>query len=74
MTVGGWFDAEDMYGALHTYQSIEKQNPPSTKNYLVMGHGPWSVDVREGHKPGEHLLGLDANLKFAEEEVSFFDY
>ena len=45
MTVGGWFDAEDLYGALHTYEAIEKQNPPSVKNFLVMGpwsHGQWA--------------------------------
>jgi hypothetical protein len=24
MTVGGWFDAEDLYGPLNTYQAIEK--------------------------------------------------
>ncbi len=43
MTVGGWFDAEDLYGALHTYESIEK-NSPDTYNILVMGpwfHGGW---------------------------------
>jgi putative CocE/NonD family hydrolase len=75
MTVGGWFDAEDMYGALHTYQSIEKQNPPSTKNYLVMGpwsHGQWMFG--KATNLGNIYWGLDANLKFAEEEVSFFDY
>ena len=26
MTVGGWFDAEDLYGALKTYEHIEQQN------------------------------------------------
>ena len=44
LVVGGFFDAEDAYGALHTYQAIEKQNP-TTKNNLVMGpwfHGGWS--------------------------------
>lgn len=44
LVVGGFFDAEDAYGALHTYQAIEKQNP-SAKNSLVMGpwfHGGWS--------------------------------
>lgn len=44
LVVGGFFDAEDTYGALHTYQAIEKQNP-TTKNSLVMGpwfHGGWS--------------------------------
>src|SRR4029077_7262426 len=44
MTVGGWYDAEDLYGALKTYQAIEKQNP-KIFNILVMGawsHGGWS--------------------------------
>jgi len=27
MTVGGWYDDEDLYGALNTYRHIEKQNP-----------------------------------------------
>ena len=43
MTVGGWFDAENCYGALHTYQTIEKKNPAAF-NMLVMGpwfHGGW---------------------------------
>jgi predicted acyl esterase len=25
MTVGGWFDAEDLYGPLNTYQAIESK-------------------------------------------------
>ena len=44
LTVGGWYDAEDLFGALHTYEAIEKQNPGTT-NCLVMGpwtHGAWS--------------------------------
>ncbi|RYY13918.1 MAG: CocE/NonD family hydrolase, partial [Cytophagaceae bacterium] len=44
LVVGGWYDAEDLFGALHTYQAIEKQNPKAT-NRLVMGpwtHGAWS--------------------------------
>ena len=43
LTVGGWFDAEDLYGALETYEKIEEQNPGAT-NKLVMGpwcHGCW---------------------------------
>jgi uncharacterized protein len=43
MTVGGWFDAEDLYGPLKTYRAIEQQNPGIT-NILVMGpwtHGGW---------------------------------
>jgi len=46
MIVGGWFDAEDLYGPLTTYQTIEKNNP-NTYNTIVMGpwsHGDWSRD------------------------------
>lgn len=38
MTVGGWFDAEDLYGPLNTYATIEK----SSKNYNTIVMGPWS--------------------------------
>ncbi|HET6201703.1 MAG TPA: CocE/NonD family hydrolase [Planctomycetota bacterium] len=59
LTVGGWFDAEDLFGALATYQAIERQSP-GAENRLVMGpwpHGGWSRsdgdslgDVRFGSK------------------------
>src|SRR5262249_46355009 len=44
MVVGGWYDAEDLYGTLKTYRDTEKQNP-GIYNVLVMGpwsHGQWS--------------------------------
>jgi predicted acyl esterase len=44
MTVGGWFDAEDLYGTLGTYRSVEQLSPESD-NTIVMGpwvHGGWS--------------------------------
>ncbi|SEA42050.1 CocE/NonD family hydrolase [Pedobacter hartonius] len=44
MTVGGWFDQEDLYGPLKTFAGIEK-NKLSAANYLVMGpwtHGSWT--------------------------------
>ena len=44
LTVGGWFDAEDLYGPLQIYKTIEKHNPKAT-NKLVMGpwsHGDWA--------------------------------
>ena len=50
MTVGGFFDAQDCYGALETYRAFEKQSP-GAQNALVMGpwrHGGWS------HGPGDH--------------------
>jgi uncharacterized protein len=53
MTVGGWFDAEDLWGALETYRAIEKQSP-GAENVLVMGpwsHGGWSRT--EGDRLGD---------------------
>lgn len=44
MTVGGWFDSEDKYGAVNVYRSIE-QRSPGTRNILVWGpwhHGGWA--------------------------------
>ncbi|MDJ1503677.1 CocE/NonD family hydrolase [Xanthocytophaga agilis] len=44
MTVGGWFDAENLFGALEIYKTIEKNNP-GANNMLVMGpwfHGGWA--------------------------------
>ena len=46
LVVGGWFDAEDLFGALNTYKSIEKQSPDNN-NHLVMGpwtHGGWESE------------------------------
>ena len=56
MTVGGWFDAEDLYGPLRIYDSVEKHNA-GIFNMLVMGpwrHGGWSGENdadRLGHVP-----------------------
>ena len=75
MTVGGWFDAEDLFGALNTYKSVEKQSP-GAYNILVMGpwfHGGWSRsdgdalgDVRFGSKTGQFYR---ENI-----ELPFFNY
>ncbi len=75
MTVGGWFDAEDLYGALNTYEAIETQNPPETRNYLVMGpwsHGQWAFG--EGKNLGNIYWGMDANDLYAVQEETFFNY
>jgi uncharacterized protein len=44
LTVGGWFDAEDLQGPFSTYRAVEKNNP-GIFNALVMGpwvHGGWA--------------------------------
>ncbi|MEO6520703.1 MAG: CocE/NonD family hydrolase [Mucilaginibacter sp.] len=76
MTVGGFFDAEDCYGALHTYQSLEKQNPQSHKNMLVMGpwfHGGW--ERGDGETFGDQNFGQKTSVWFRENvELPFFNY
>jgi hypothetical protein len=62
MTVGGWFDAEDLYGALKIYRSVEQRNP-GLFNVLVMGpwaHGGWS------HGDGESLGNIHFGAKTSE--------
>lgn len=75
LVVGGWFDAEDLFGALRTYEAIEKQSPTS-KNQLVMGpwtHGAWSrADWSEF---GPLQFGGNTAKYFQEElETKFFNY
>jgi hypothetical protein len=44
LTVGGWFDAENLFGALETYRSVERSSP-GCANTIVMGpwvHGGWA--------------------------------
>ncbi len=44
MTVGGLFDAEDLYGPFNIYKTIES-NSPKANNTIVMGpwsHGDWA--------------------------------
>ncbi len=62
MNVGGWFDAEDLFGPLETYRWTERQNPGIT-NVLVMGpwsHGEW------GRGTGEKLGHIGFHAKTAE--------
>jgi hypothetical protein len=74
MTVGGWFDAEDLFGALHVYSAVEKQNP-GVFNVLVMGpwaHGGWSRS--DGDKLGGVHFGEKTGVTYREKiELAFFD-
>ena len=75
LVVGGWFDAEDLYGALHTYQAIEKQNPGAT-NRLVMGpwtHGAWAR--ADWSKFGPLSFGANTAEYFRQNlETPFFNF
>jgi len=75
MTVGGWFDAENLFGALEVYRAAEAQNPGAF-NVLVMGpwvHGGWSFG------PGDSLGDARFDAKTAEFyrehiELAFFNF
>ena len=75
MTVGGWFDAENLYGALHVYEATERQNP-NTYNVLVMGpwfHGGWARS--EGDRLGDVVFHQKTSLFYRQEiELPFFDH
>lgn len=76
MTVGGLFDAEDCFGAWNVYKAIEKQNPATLPNRLVMGpwfHGGWARGA------GDHLGNVSFGAKTSEFyqkeiELKFFEY
>ncbi|WP_431164989.1 CocE/NonD family hydrolase [Tenacibaculum halocynthiae] len=76
MVVGGWFDAEDLYGPLETYKGIEK-NQPNNYNTLVFGpwdHGGWSRN-KVPNKVGNYYFGDSISLKFQKEvETKFFNH
>ncbi|MEZ4939531.1 MAG: CocE/NonD family hydrolase [Saprospiraceae bacterium] len=76
LTVGGLFDAEDCFGAWNVYKAIEKQNPASTSNRIVMGpwsHGGWARGT--GDKLGNVAFGQKTSPFYESNiEFPFFEY
>jgi putative CocE/NonD family hydrolase len=75
MVVGGFFDAENAYGAMATYRAIESQNPKAN-NCLVLGpwiHGGW---VRtDGSHLGDIDFGSETGHFYVKNiELPFFNY
>ena len=75
LVVGGWFDAEDLFGALHTYEAIENQSPKNN-NRLVMGpwtHGAWASS--EWTKFATQEFGSNTSKYYQDSlETIFFNY
>lgn len=70
LTVGGWFDAEDLWGPLAVYRATGAQNP-GIVNMLVMGpwgHGGWAGG--QGDRLGQVRFG-QATSEFYREEIEF---
>jgi putative CocE/NonD family hydrolase len=75
LTVGGWFDAEDLQGPLRTHAFMEANDPPDT-NVLVMGpwtHGSWSRG--DGDFIGNVHFASKTGAYYREHiEFAFFEY
>lgn len=65
LVVGGWFDAENLFGSLELFRTLAAQSPDTSLN-LVMGpwyHGAWENDSGErlgavsfGARTSDHFL------------------
>jgi len=70
LTVSGWFDAEDMYGALATFRAVEADHH-APFNGLVMGpwfHGGWSSS--DGESLGAVQFGSKTS-EFYRDQIEF---
>lgn len=76
MTVGGWFDAEDLYGPLNVYKTLEKNNN-GIYNTLVMGpfgHGDWAREQGK-HYHNQIYFGDSISSFYQREiELKFFNH
>lgn len=72
LVVGGWFDQEDLYGPLKTYQQLSKTT--NKKLHFVMGpwyHGSWTRG--DGDSLGAVNFGQKTSVTFREQiELPFF--
>jgi len=73
LTVGGWFDAEDLAGPLRTHATLQAEST-ATRNHLVMGpwtHGSWARG--DGRTVGNLDFGQDVSAWYREHvEFPFF--
>lgn len=74
LVVGGWFDAEDLFGALHTFEAIDQQG--GKNNFLVMGpwtHGAWASSAWTSF--GSYDFGSNTSQYFQQNfQTPFFNY
>ena len=74
--MGGWFDADNLFGTLETFRQLQT-NSPDTTNLLVMG--PWQHGGWVGGSDGASLGDISFHAKTAEFyrekiELPFFEY
>ena len=75
LTVGGWFDQENVFGALATHRALAAQSP-ATQEWLVMGpwtHGQWASG--DGSRIGTAVFGSNTAAWYQKEvELPFFNH
>jgi len=74
LVTGGWFDAEDLFGALNTYGTIEKKNAKNNSR-IIMGpwtHGGWARSNMTSYAGIN--LGSNTSEYFQNMEFDFFNY
>jgi putative CocE/NonD family hydrolase len=75
LIVGGWWDQEDLYGPLVTYQTLEKHDK---KNLVFLVEGPWNHGGwhrGNGRSLAQVDFGSDTGRYFREEiEAPWFAY
>lgn len=71
--VAGWFDQEDFYGPLKTYELLERHDK-NNQNFLVVGpwnHGGWQAGA--GEKLGKIKFDAETGKHFrAQSQATFF--
>jgi uncharacterized protein len=75
LNVAGWWDQEDFYGPMFTYENLEKSDTDHL-NYLVVGpwnHGGWGRN--SGSSLGEIPFGSETGVYFRQQvEAPWFAY
>lgn len=75
LTVGGWYDANNFYGAIKVFEAIERQSP-ATDNAIVIGpwmHGQWARD--SGRRAGALDFGANTSPYYHESILlPFFEH
>jgi uncharacterized protein len=74
LAVSGWYDANNLYGALHVFDAV-RSDSPGTADSLVIGpwtHGQWARD--KGEFAGALHFGSATSTHFINEiELPFFE-
>jgi putative CocE/NonD family hydrolase len=74
LVVSGWYDANNLYGALHVFDAVRRSSP-GTPDTLVLGpwaHGQWARD--KGESVGALHFGSATSTDFIKNiELPFFE-